>query len=99
MNTNPAFAKKRAQTMQQITSFIFYPVTINKDDTIMVEDVTPGDYQLLVSIAPSTNALGLPDGAKPINLVGTVKIPVSTDPVAGIFDAGDVQLEPVPSSP
>jgi hypothetical protein len=99
MNTNPAFAKKRAQTMQQITSFMFYPVTINKDDTITVEDVAPGDYQLLVSIAPPTNALGSPDGTKPISLVGTVKIPASTDPMAGRFDAGDVQLEPVPSSP
>jgi protocatechuate 3,4-dioxygenase beta subunit len=95
--TNPAFAKQRAQAMQQIQKGMFYPTTINNDNTIMVEDVAPGDYQMSIRIS-LPKASDSPNAVKTIKLMGMVKVPVPTDLMPGTFDAGDVQLEQIPDS-
>ncbi len=97
MATNPAFAKQRAQAMQQIQKGMFYPTMINNDDTITVEDVAPGDYQMSISIS-LPKASGSPNPVKTIKLMGMVKVPVPTDLMTGTFDAGDLQLEQIPDS-
>ena len=89
MATNPAFAKERAQTIQQIRKAMFYPAAINKDDTIAVEDVAPGDYQLSVKVSDNSKAIAQSEA----------KLTVSADSPSGTIDLGAVEMKPVLVSP
>jgi hypothetical protein len=89
MATNPAFAKKLAQTIQQIRNGMFYPATVNNDETITVEDVAPGDYELSVNVGDNSKAIAQ----------GGAKVTITADSPAGTIDLGAVQMKPVPATP
>jgi hypothetical protein len=77
----------------------FYLASVNPDDTLVMDNVPPGDYELSVFVE-ATAAAQLPPGyfavGKSVQLLatGTVAVPVPSDPPIGTVDAGTVALQP-----
>jgi hypothetical protein len=77
----------------------FYLATPNADDTLVLENVAPGDYELSVFVE-ATPAIQRPPGyvvaGNHVQLLatGTVTVPVPADPPTGTVDAGTVALQP-----
>ena len=87
--TNSASAKERARLIHQIQNGLFYPVTINGDDSIIVEDVAAGDYQLSVSVGTNFTAF----------VQVEAKLSVPADPPSGTLDLGAVEMKAAPDKP
>ena len=87
---SPEFAK--FQEAQKLTHH--YPGTINDDDTITVENVPPGDYELSIS-ASAPPAGNTPDAQGVVQYksvaYGGSKLTVPTDPPTGTLDLGTLK--------
>ena len=76
----------------------FYLATPNADDTLVLENVAPGDYELSVFVE-ATPAIQRPPGyvvaGNHVQLLatGTVTVPVPADPPTGTVEAGTVALQ------
>jgi hypothetical protein len=95
---SPEFAKfKEAQSHGQ-----HYIGTVNDDDTVTVESVPPGDYELSIS-ASAPPAGNTPDaqGVMQYKAVayGGSKLTVPTDPPTGTLDLGTIEMKATPSAP
>ncbi len=82
----------------------FYQATVNDDDTITVEDVEPGNYQLFVAITPKTDAKNVTVASGSRVIVqriawGEIKVNVSADSSSRTIDVGAVELKLVAEKP
>jgi hypothetical protein len=78
-----------------------YQATINGDDTLSVDEVRAGDYELGVFVFEMPNGNPAPGSyVKPRRLFqGTVNVTIPADPPSGNLDAGVIELQTAPVSP
>jgi RNA polymerase sigma factor (sigma-70 family) len=80
-----------------------YQPNVNEDDTISVENVPAGDYELYVSVIPHPDNNGSPTvpGAGNLKEIahGEIKLTVPADPPSGTLDAGEVEMKAFPTTP
>lgn len=89
---------KAAQQNEQM-----YQATVNADDTLAVDDVKPGAYELSVEVigAQATNtspSFPMPGNGNKVIVYGSVNVTVPADPPSGNLDAGIIELGSAPDS-
>jgi hypothetical protein len=78
-----------------------YQATINGDDTLSVDEVRAGDYELGVFVFEMPNGNTAPGSyVQPRRLFqGTLNVTIPADPPSGNLDAGVIELQTAPVSP
>jgi hypothetical protein len=95
---SPEFAKfQEAQKNGQ-----HYQALVNSDDTIAVENIPAGDFEISVVVIPppdndASDAQGVRN-LKPI-VHGEIKFTVPAAPPSGTLDAGEVEMKAPPATP
>jgi hypothetical protein len=80
-----------------------YPATVKADDTILVEDVAPGEYELSVGVTaaekvPATAASPRMAAFRPI-AQGGCQVTIPSRLAASIIEAGVIELKPGEANP